>query len=316
MSEKEILIETFDPLELFGVNDQNIEYLRKNFPKLKIVVRGEMIRLIGDEDEICIFEHKFAQILNYYSRFGRINENVINDILTGNNEINVEDAKNGDDILVHGCNGILIKAITPNQRLMVESCRKNDLTIAIGPAGTGKTYTAVALAVSALKNKEVKRIVLTRPAVEAGENLGFLPGDLKDKLDPYLQPLYDALWDMIPSQKLTQYIEDRVIEIAPLAFMRGRTLDQAFVILDEAQNATIGQMKMYLTRMGKTAKFIVTGDVTQVDLPKSQQSGLVHAMNILHDIEGIGFVFLDHNDILRHKLVTRILNAYNTDSKK
>jgi phosphate starvation-inducible PhoH-like protein len=315
MSEKEILLDTFEPLEIFGVNDQNIELLRKHFPKLKIIARGETLRLIGDEEEICLFEEKLKRILDYLSQYGHLNEGIINEICTTSSDDNSPGIKNGDDVLLHGMNGILIKARTPNQRKMVDSCAVNDLILAIGPAGTGKTYTAVALAVRALKNKEVKRIILTRPAVEAGENLGFLPGDLKDKLDPYMQPLYDALWDMIPSQKLAQYIEDRVIEIAPLAFMRGRTLDNAFVILDEAQNATSGQMKMFLTRMGKSAKFIVTGDITQIDLPKNQVSGLVHAMNILQGIEGIEFVFLDHNDIIRHKLVTRILNAYNEEKK-
>jgi phosphate starvation-inducible protein PhoH and related proteins len=314
MSEKEILIDTFDPLEIFGTNDSNLEKIRKYFPKLKIIARGETLKLIGDDDEIRLFEQKFGLVLNYYEQFGHIDERSITEVMQSENAAYTNGNKPGDDVLVHGRNGMLIKARTPNQRRMVDAIVGNDLVFAIGPAGTGKTYTAVAIAVRALKNKEVKRIILTRPAVEAGENLGFLPGDLKDKLDPYLQPLYDALWDMIPSQKLASYIEDRVIEIAPLAFMRGRTLDNAFVILDEGQNSTIGQMKMFLTRMGKSAKFIVTGDVTQVDLPKNQASGLIHAANIIKDVEGVEIIYLDHNDIIRHKLVTRILKAYNGET--
>lgn len=316
MSEKDLTIEIYDPVELFGANDQYLEILRKHFPKLKIIARGDVIRLIGDDEEIRHFEDKLNVLLSYLSQYGHLTEGVVLDLLKSNEEYGAGETRNGDDVLVYGKNGMLIKARSPNQSRMVESCGANDLTIAVGPAGTGKTYTAVALAVRALKNKEVKRIILTRPAVEAGENLGFLPGDLKDKLDPYLQPLYDALWDMIPSQKLTQYIEDRVIEIAPLAFMRGRTLDNAFVILDEAQNTTIGQMKMFLTRMGRSAKFIVTGDITQIDLPGKQTSGLVHAMDVLKNIPGIEFIYLDHQDIIRHKLVTRILNAYNEKGEK
>lgn len=314
MSEKEILIDTFDPIEIFGTNDSNIELIRKHFPKLKIIARGEILKIIGDDEEIKLFEEKFALLLNYYRQFGQIDERGIAEVMASENGDFNKEPKQGEDVLLHGRNGMLIKARTPNQRRMVESFKSKDMIMAIGPAGTGKTYTAVAIAVRALKNKEVKRIILTRPAVEAGENLGFLPGDLKDKLDPYLQPLYDALWDMIPQQKLAAYIEDRVVEIAPLAFMRGRTLDNAFVILDEAQNTTIGQMKMFLTRMGKSAKFIVTGDITQVDLPKHQTSGLIHAMKIIKDVEGIDIIQLDHSDIIRHKLVTRILNAYNKDT--
>lgn len=311
MSEKEFNLEPHDPLAVCGSNDLHIELLRRRFPKLKIIARGEVIKIIGDEEEMEAFSAVFQQMLDVLATGGQLDEANIQEIFGGTfREMPVEGAS-GEDVLVFGRNGMQIKARTPNQCRMVESCNKNDLTFAIGPAGTGKTYTAVALAVRALKNKEVKRIVLTRPAVEAGENLGFLPGDLKEKLDPYLQPLYDALWDMIPSQKLEQYMEDRIIEIAPLAFMRGRTLDNAFVILDEAQNATPGQMKMFLTRMGKSAKFVVTGDVTQIDLPSRQISGLVHAIQALQDIEGVDFIFLDHQDIVRHKLVTRILNAYN-----
>ena len=313
MSEKEFNTESHDPITVFGNNDQNIELLRAAFPKLKIIARGDMVKVIGDEEEIQAFSLIFERMLSHLSRKGNLTMDALGEMLTGTVQEILEEKPGNEDVLVFGRSGLLIKARSVNQQKMVDSCRNNDLTIAIGPAGTGKTYTAVALAVRALKNKEVKRIVLTRPAVEAGENLGFLPGDLKEKLDPYLQPLYDALWDMIPSQKLEQYISDRIIEIAPLAFMRGRTLDNAFVILDEAQNATMGQMKMFLTRMGKSEKFIVTGDITQVDLPKNQPSGLVHAMNILQGVEGVEFIMLDQNDIVRHKLVARILSAYDNN---
>jgi phosphate starvation-inducible PhoH-like protein len=285
--------------------------IRNGFPLLKFVIRGEFIKVIGEESEIEQFEKKFSLMLMHYDKFGKLTENDVEQIMGQSEE--AESYMNGEtasDILLHGRQGNLIRARTPNQQKLVESTEKNDLVFAIGPAGTGKTYTAVALAVRALKNKEVKRIILTRPAVEAGENLGFLPGDLKDKLDPYLQPLYDALRDMIPTQKLLSYMEDGTIEIAPIAFMRGRTLDNVFAILDEAQNSTIPQMKMFLTRMGKAAKFIVTGDITQIDLPRNQQSGLVHASQILQDIQGIGFVILDESDIIRHKLVARVLKAY------
>jgi phosphate starvation-inducible PhoH-like protein len=314
MSEKTITLESINPVDILGVNNKNIELLKHFFLKLKIISRGEEIKIIGDEEEIFIFEKKFQFILTHFEKFGKINENDIIEILeNGDFVINKEQ---NNDILVHGRNGLIIKARTPNQIKMVEACNKNDLVFAIGPAGTGKTYTAVALAVRALKNKEIKRIVLTRPAVEAGENLGFLPGDLRDKLDPYLQPLYDALRDMIPTQKLLSYWEDGTIEIAPLAFMRGRTLDHAFVILDEAQNATEGQLKMFLTRMGKSAKFIVTGDITQIDLPRNQSSGLIQASKILQGVNDLSFVFLDAKDIIRHKLVTKIINAYEANDKK
>lgn len=315
MSEKTIVIEVLDPREIYGANEANIQLLKDHFPKLKVVVRGDTIKLIGDPEEIGLFEKSLSSMMRYYEKFGMINEHVISELL-GPGDNDAASPENGDDILVHGRNGIFVRAKTPNQRVMVASIRTNDMVFAIGPAGTGKTYTAVALAVRALKNKEVKRIILTRPAVEAGENLGFLPGDLKDKLDPYLQPLYDALWDMLPAQKLKDFIEEGIIEIAPLAFMRGRTLDNAFVILDEAQNATIPQMKMFLTRMGRSARFIITGDITQVDLPKNQASGLVHAAGILKGVEGIEFVMLDEQDIIRHKLVTTILRAYNNGNTK
>lgn len=315
MSEKIISIGTTNPLEIYGVNDSNIDKIRTIFPKLKIIARGENVKVIGDIDEIGSFEKKFELLLLYYDKFGKITEKDVTQIMEIYDNGLFETVNEGDsNVILHGRSGMIIKARTRNQNKIVSGCNKNDLVIAIGPAGTGKTYTAVALAVRALKNKEVKRIILTRPAVEAGENLGFLPGDLKDKLDPYLQPLYDALRDMLPTQKLLTYLEDGTIEIAPLAFMRGRTLDNAFVILDEAQNSTIAQMKMYLTRMGRSAKFIVTGDITQIDLPKNQSSGLIHAMHILKDIKGIDFVFLDDNDIIRHKLVTRIVNAYKREN--
>jgi phosphate starvation-inducible PhoH-like protein len=253
-------------------------------------------------------------LLKHYEQFGKVTEKDIEYIMDINQSYN--GAETEKDVLVHGKNGFPIKARTINQQRMVDSYIKNDLIIAIGPAGTGKTYTAVALAVRALKNKEVKRIILTRPAVEAGENLGFLPGDLKDKLDPYLQPLYDALRDMIPSQKLYSFMEDGTIEVAPLAFMRGRTLENAFAILDEAQNSTEPQMKMFLTRMGQNSKFVITGDITQIDLPRNQASGLLHVMRILKDIEGVEFVMLDERDIVRHRLVNKIVNAYDVDNKK
>lgn len=315
MGEKKISIENINPIELYGVNDSNLQLIKNLFPKLRIIARGDEIKLIGDEKEIGEFHKKFQLLLLMYEKFGRITESDIRQLFGADEKefIREKQKETGKDVLVHGRYGMLIKARTPNQHKMVEASGKEDLVIAIGPAGTGKTYTAVALAVQALKNKEVKRIILTRPAVEAGENLGFLPGDLKDKLDPYLQPLYDALRDMLPTQKLLSYLEDGTIEIAPLAFMRGRTLDNAFVILDEAQNATPSQLKMFLTRMGKSSKFIVTGDITQIDLPRNLSSGLVHASKILQNIEGVVFVYLDEKDIIRHKLVSRILNAYEKD---
>ena len=305
--EKIISLEDIDYARFWGTDERMLDFVRKLFPKLKLIVRGEMLKVIGAPDETELFEEKLNAMMTYYDRFGRINENAIMQIMENNGG---PDTEMSDEILVHGRNGLLVKARTPNQRRLVEAVKKNDMVFAIGPAGTGKTYTAVALAVRALKNKEIRRIVLTRPAVEAGENLGFLPGDLRDKLDPYLQPLYDALRDMIPQQKLLSYWEDNTIEIAPLAFMRGRTLDNAFVILDEAQNATSSQLKMFLTRMGRNAKFVVTGDITQIDLPRNQQSGLVQATQILKGIEGISVIELDNSDVVRHRLVTRIINAY------
>ncbi len=305
--EKIISLEEVDYAHFWGTNDSLLDFVRLLFPKLKLIVRGEMLKIIGATDEISLFEEKLNAMITYYGKFGRLNENAIMQIFESNGGPETE---TNDEILVHGRNGLLIKARTPNQQRLVEAVKKNDMVFAIGPAGTGKTYTAVALAVRALKNKEIRRIILTRPAVEAGENLGFLPGDLRDKLDPYLQPLYDAMRDMIPQQKLLSYWEDSTIEIAPLAFMRGRTLDNAFVILDEAQNATSAQLKMFLTRMGRNAKFVVTGDITQIDLPRHQQSGLVQATQILKNIDGISVIELDNSDVIRHRLVTRIIRAY------
>jgi phosphate starvation-inducible PhoH-like protein len=316
MSERVISIETYSPIEIYGVNDAHLDLIKKQFPRLKIVARGDIIKVFGEEDELSAFENKFSLLLLSYDKFGKISDNDILQIMqAGEEETNkLIRQQLPDDVLVHGRDGRIVKAMTVNQQKLVESSNANDLVFAIGPAGTGKTYTAVALAVRALKNKEVRRIILTRPAVEAGENLGFLPGDLKDKLDPYLQPLYDALRDMLPTQKLLTYIEDGTIEVAPLAFMRGRTLDHAFAILDEAQNTTASQLKMFLTRMGKSSKFIVTGDITQIDLPKNQESGLVHATRILKGIPGMDFIYLDQRDIIRHKLVVRIIEAYGKES--
>jgi phosphate starvation-inducible protein PhoH and related proteins len=316
VSEKIIQLESINPVEFYGINDNKLEMLKKAFPKLKIIARGDVMKVVGDESEIQSFEEKLQEALEHFHKYGNLSENNLERIL--DQEIKEEAPKPSEeagDVLVFGNSGLLIKARTVNQRKMVDAYAQNDMVFAIGPAGTGKTYTAVALAVRALKNKEVRKIILTRPAVEAGENLGFLPGDLKEKLDPYLQPLYDALRDMIPAEKLATYLESGIIQIAPLAFMRGRTLDNAFVILDEAQNATESQLKMFLTRMGRAAKFYITGDLTQVDLPRNQKSGLVHAMNVLQKIDGISFVMLDNRDVLRHKLVKAIIDAYDAEKK-
>lgn len=317
MTEKVISLESYNPLDIYGVNDNKLEALRAAFPKLRIIARGDMIKLIGEDKDIGEFERKLDVLLMHFDEFGKLSEKDMEQILVSEDAFFERPAgSTNGEVLVHGRNGMAIKARTVNQHRMVEGSQQNDLVMAIGPAGTGKTYTAVALAVRALKNREVKRIILTRPAVEAGENLGFLPGDLRDKLDPYLQPLYDALRDMLPTQKLLSYMEDGTIEIAPLAFMRGRTLDNAFVILDEAQNSTISQLKMFLTRMGKSAKFVVTGDITQIDLPRNQRSGLVHAMGILKDVKGIDIIFLDDRDIIRHPLVSRVIKAYEKENNE
>ncbi len=314
MSEKKIILEDIKPLDLYGINDSKLELIKKRFPNVKIVARGDLLKLSGDEAELNQVEMVINILTAYFNRFGNLTENAITQILSGSSKTNDSNEKtNVNDVLVFGNSGLIVKARTENQRKIVEAIEKNDMVFAIGPAGTGKTYTAVALAVRALKNKEIKKIILTRPAVEAGENLGFLPGDLKEKLDPYMQPLYDALNDMIAPEKLSYYIENRVIQIAPLAFMRGRTLDNAFVILDEAQNATENQLKMFLTRMGASAKFLITGDITQVDLPKNQPSGLIHAIKLLQNIEGIKFIQLDGSDVIRHALVKKIIETY--DSK-
>lgn len=319
MTERIFELETISPIDFYGVNDSKLNIYQKFFPKVKVIGRGSSIKIMGEEKFINEFYTVLEKMADYYHRFGKINESDIEQMMGGISITEDIDASvsqnNNHDVLLFGNNGLIIKARSPNQVRMVESITKSDMMFAIGPAGTGKTYTAVALAVRALKNKEVKRLILTRPAVEAGENLGFLPGDLKEKLDPYLQPLYDALRDMLPSEKLAQHIENGVIQIAPLAFMRGRTLDNAFVILDEAQNATQSQMKMFLTRMGRSAKFIITGDTTQVDLPKNQPSGLIQAIKLLNNVKGIDFIHLDTSDVIRHKLVKDIIIAYNNETK-
>jgi phosphate starvation-inducible PhoH-like protein len=311
LQEVSIQFESANPVEIFGVNNAHINIIKNYFPKLKIVARGTTIKAQGPAKELSVFNEKMGLLQSVHAQKNFLSEGVVEQILMDNG---AAEQATGKEVLLHGAGGMIIKAKTVNQQKIVESSFKNDLVFAIGPAGTGKTYTAVALAVRALKNKEVRRIILTRPAVEAGEHLGFLPGDLKEKLDPYLQPLYDALRDMIPSDRLDDFIEKGVIQIAPLAFMRGRTLDQAFVILDEAQNATKSQMKMFLTRMGSSAKFVITGDRSQIDLPKSHMSGLVQAVRILSDVKGVGVVKLDERDVIRHPLVKRIIDAYDVDS--
>ncbi|MGF1557420.1 PhoH family protein [Paucihalobacter sp.] len=310
MNELILELEEISPKEFFGAQNVNIEVLKKYFPKLKIVARGNKIKAFGEEEQLEEFDKRMTMLMTHFGKYNRLDENAIERVLTSESNSDLSSSDQGGEVIVHGIGGKIIKAQTANQRKLVETMRKNDMVFAIGPAGTGKTYTGVALAVRALKNKEVKRIILTRPAVEAGENLGFLPGDLKEKLDPYMQPLYDALRDMIPAEKLAQFIENGVIQIAPLAFMRGRTLDNAFVILDEGQNTTHNQMKMFLTRMGKNAKFLLTGDPGQVDLPQRTISGLKEALLILKDVEGVGMVFLDDKDVIRHKLVKQIIMAY------
>ncbi|MEK6492680.1 PhoH family protein [Myroides odoratimimus] len=308
MNERIIELTDFSPKDFWGPQDTHLDILKKLYPKIKIVTRGSVLKIYGDPEILDEFEKSFDRLVKYFVRYNRIDENIIERLV----QDSAPPSLPTDDILVHGVSGKLIKAITPNQQKLVKFVEKNDMVFAIGPAGTGKTYTGVALAVRALKNKEVKRIILTRPAVEAGENLGFLPGDMKEKLDPYMQPLYDALRDMLPPQTLDDYILKGVIQIAPLAFMRGRTLDNAFVILDEAQNTTHSQMKMFLTRMGKNAKFIITGDPGQIDLPRKVSSGLKEALYILRDVDGIGMLYLDDKDIVRHRLVKKIVDAYKT----
>jgi phosphate starvation-inducible PhoH-like protein len=310
LSEKIIIVDSLDPVRFFGVHNENLKQIKKNFPKLQIVARGNEIKVMGTEKEIEIFQDKFLSLLNYFEKFGKINADAIDDICSNESgEITLE--SNPEDLLIlYGNDGAPIKPRTQTQLKLVEAIESTDLVFAVGPAGTGKTYIAVAMAVKALKEKKIRRIILTRPAVEAGENLGFLPGDLNEKLAPYLQPLYDALRDMIPAEKLKQYNESGIIQVAPLAYMRGRTLDNAFVILDEAQNSTTNQMKMFLTRMGKSAKFVVTGDITQIDLPRNQRSGLPEAMKLLEKVKGISFIHFQEKDVVRHELVKKILNAY------
>lgn len=310
MSEQIVQVENVNPNDLYGANDQYLTMIKNLFPKIKIIARGDFIKVIGKDEEVEYFINRLNLLTLHLERYGNITSKVIEEVMLCAGESDFLKNLNDSEVLVYGRNGLQIKPMTVNQKLLVKSCEEKDMVFAIGPAGTGKTYTAVALAVRALKNKEVRRIILTRPAVEAGENLGFLPGDLKEKLDPYLQPLYDALRDMLPQSKLQGYMEDGTIEIAPLAFMRGRTLDHAFVILDEAQNATRSQLKMFLTRMGRSAKFVITGDITQIDLPKNQPSGLPQAMEVLKDVKGIDFIYLNEKDVVRHKLVTDIVNAY------
>ena len=309
MFEKSIHLEGVDPLEFLGANNSKLDKIRSYFPKLKIVSRGNLLKAMGDEEEIFRFETKMNALLDQYHEFHKLSIETIALIMNDQLEENSNSPENSD-VLVFGNNGKPIRARTPNQRKLVEACETKDMIFAIGPAGTGKTYTAIAMAVRALKNREIRKIILSRPAVEAGERLGFLPGDLKEKIDPYLQPLYDALEDMIPPKKLEDFIKDKVIEIAPLAFMRGRTLSNAYVILDEAQNTTINQLKMFLTRMGLNTKIIVTGDITQIDLPRKSDSGLIQAIQILKNIEDIAVVMLNQSDIVRHKLVRDIVKAY------
>lgn len=314
--DKQILLDGIDPLEFFGINNSNINLIKTLFPKIKITARGNSLFIQGSKKELEIFENKFALILDHYFQFNTLTKETIHEVLAaGISGVDKNDSTD-KDIIVYGNNGKPVRARTPNQKRFHQANSKSDMIFAIGPAGTGKTYTAIALAVKALKNKEIKKIILSRPAVEAGENLGFLPGDLKDKIDPYLQPLYDALQDMIPAKKLEEFLKDGTIQIAPLAFMRGRTLSNAYVILDEAQNTTTNQLKMFLTRMGLNAKFIITGDITQIDLPRKSHSGLIHALQILKGIKNISTIYFDKRDIVRHKLVREIVDAYENEQDK
>lgn len=306
MIERIVIIDNVDPVSFYGVNNSNMQLIRNLFPKLRMAARGSVIKVIGDDKETAEFEKKIKELEEYCVKYNKLTDEVILDIVKGDapRELKM------DDVIIYGVNGKPITGRTPNQQLLVKTFQENDLTFALGPAGTGKTYVAIALAVRALKNREVRKIILSRPAVEAGEKLGFLPGDMKDKIDPYLQPLYDALEDMIPAVKLKEYMETKVIQIAPLAFMRGRTLNDAVIVLDEAQNTTTHQIKMFLTRLGMNAKMIITGDVTQIDLPRSTSSGLVQALRVLKEIKGIGKVEFGKKDIVRHQLVQRIVEAY------
>lgn len=311
MIERVIILENVDPVVFFGINNSNIQLLKTLFPKLRIVARGNVIKVIGEEEELAKFEEKIHELEKFSIEMNLLKEGDILDIVKGKTLLVV----NVDNLIIHGLNGKPILARTANQKKLTEAFDANDMVFAIGPAGSGKTYTAIALAVRALKTKQVRKIILSRPAVEAGEKLGFLPGDMKEKIDPYLQPLYDALEDMIPPLKLKEYLENKVIQIAPLAFMRGRTLNDAVIILDEAQNTTRPQIKMFLTRLGINGKMIITGDITQIDLPYSQPSGLIHAMKVLHHIKGIATVEFNKKDIVRHKLVQRIVEAYEEEKQ-
>lgn len=316
MSEITIKLDTVDPIEFLGYNNSRLRILKREFSKLNIMARGNRIMALGNPEELESFQQKVEQIISQLERIGKISDQHMEEILRGQNPYETNFPQFQDNVLVHGPHGNLVRARTANQKKLVEMSEDNDILLAIGPAGTGKTYTAVALAVRALRNKWVKKIILTRPAVEAGESLGFLPGDLKEKVDPYLRPLYDALDDMIPADKLAYFMANRVIEVAPLAYMRGRTLDNAFMILDEAQNATLPQLKMFLTRIGPSAKCIITGDLSQIDLPKNQQSGLEKTTFMLRHIKGIGVVELDKEDVVRHRLVKDIIEAFDKESER
>lgn len=306
MIERLIILDNVDPVSFYGVNNCNIQLIRNLFPKLRMAARGQIIKVIGEDEETATFEKKIKELEEYCLKFNKLNEEVILDIVRGKEPPQLKQ----DDVIIYGVNGKPIQGRNANQQLLVKTFSENDLTFALGPAGTGKTYIAIALAVRALKNREVRKIILSRPAVEAGEKLGFLPGDMKDKIDPYLQPLYDALEDMVPAVKLKEYMETNVIQIAPLAFMRGRTLNDAIIVLDEAQNTTTHQIKMFLTRLGMNAKMIITGDTSQIDLPRSVRSGLVQALHVLDGVHGIGKVEFGKKDIVRHQLVQRIVEAY------
>lgn len=310
MTEITIQIEGIDSVDFFGVNNSRFNFIKKNFPTLRMVSRGNSVKAEGSNEDVAMFKQKVERMVDHIERYGKLTEDNIEAIIQSSDEPREKKEKEPNNIIVHGNNGLLVRARTENQLLMVKESEKNDIVFAIGPAGTGKTYTAVALAVKALKEKSVKKIILTRPAVEAGESLGFLPGDLKEKIDPYLRPLYDALDDMIPADKLTYYMENRVIEVAPLAFMRGRTLDNSFILLDEAQNCTDMQLKMFLTRIGPNSKCVITGDPTQIDLPPKVKSGLHTALRILKPIEGISTIMLNEADVVRHRLVKEIIKAY------
>ncbi len=316
MTELVIHLDSIDPVDLLGINNSRLQLLKEAFPRVKFTSRGNKIKIEGNSDDLGHLEDKINQMIQFIEKYGRLNDKTAEDLLDENDPFDVEMPKLDKDVITFGPSGTVVKAKTAGQKKMVELAETNDVIFAIGPAGTGKTYTAVALAVRALKNKEIRKIILTRPAVEAGENLGYLPGDLKEKIDPYLRPLYDALDDMIPIDKLNYYMSNRVIEVAPLAFMRGRTLDHAYIILDEAQNTTDPQLKMFLTRIGPTAKCIITGDITQIDLPKNQRSGLFKALHILSEVKGIGVVYLDERDVVRHPLVKKIIKAYEDVEEK